>query len=60
MEQRITLNLAELQDIEFITDIKTDKTLWEFEYDISSDKEAVKKTVIERINGNRYKQYIIF
>jgi RimJ/RimL family protein N-acetyltransferase len=59
MDQRIVLSPATEQDIDFIVDIKTDITLWPYEDDVSSDKEAVRKEVISRIDGRWYKQYII-
>lgn len=59
MERGIALTLATFDDVELITDIKSDTALWQYENDISTDKEAVRKTVIERINSDWYKQYIL-
>lgn len=59
MKQRIALSLAALEDVDFIVDIKTNVSLWSYEDSISSDKDAVRKKVVERINGDWYKQFII-
>ena len=60
MEQRIILSLATLDDVDFIVDAKTNSSLWPYENDIAStDKDAVCKNVVERINSDWYKQYII-
>lgn len=59
MKERIILSPATLDDVEFIVDIKTCESLWPFEDHIPSDKEAVRKSVLERINSDWYKEYII-
>lgn len=59
MKERIILSQATLDDVEFIVDKKTCTSLWHFEDSISSDKEAVRKNVVEKINSDWYKQYII-
>jgi RimJ/RimL family protein N-acetyltransferase len=59
MEQRIVLTPAKEEDIDFIVDVKTDITLWPYEDDIATDKDAVRKNVIERLDGRWYKQYLI-
>jgi len=59
MKQRVILSPATMEDVDFIVDIKTDAALWKYDDDISSDKDAVRQNVVERINGNWYKQYII-
>jgi len=60
MKQRIILSLATLEDVDFIVDVKTNSSLWPYEDDIASaDKDAVCKIVVERINSDWYKQYII-
>lgn len=59
MQSRISIYPAEAEDIEFITDIKSNPDLWEFEYDIETDMEKVKKEVAEKIKGDWYKQFVI-
>lgn len=61
MQPQVNLSLATLNDndIDFIVDIKTNADLWKFEDDISSDKESTRKIVINRMEGDWYKQYII-
>lgn len=59
MKERIKLSPATFDDVEFIVDIKTSESLWYFEDHIPSDKEAVRKNVIERFNSDWYKEYII-
>ena len=59
MKERIILSPATLDDVEFIVDIKTSTSLWPYEDLISSDKEAVRKNVVEKINSDWYKQYIV-
>jgi RimJ/RimL family protein N-acetyltransferase len=58
-EPRINLSLIKEEDIDFIVDIKTNAFLWSYETDISTDKEAIRKTVLKRMEGNWYKQYLI-
>lgn len=59
MKERIILSLATLDDVDFIVDKKTCTSLWRYEDVISSDKEEVRKNVVEKINSAWYKQYII-
>lgn len=59
MKQRIVLSPATMEDVDFIVDAKSDASLWKYEDDISADKDAVRKEVVKRIEGNWYKQYII-
>ncbi|MHB1153509.1 MAG: GNAT family N-acetyltransferase [Eubacteriales bacterium] len=59
MKQKIILTLATLNDVDFIVDVKTNPSLWPYEDIASVDKDAVRKNVIERINSDWYKQYII-
>lgn len=59
MEHRVMLIPFTMEDVDFIVDVKTDVLLWEYEDDISTDKDAVRKKVLERFKGNWYKQYII-
>ncbi|WP_165921250.1 GNAT family N-acetyltransferase [Paenibacillus albiflavus] len=59
MKERIILSSATLDDVEFIVDIKTSTSLRPYEDLTSSDKEAVRKNVVERIKSDWYKQYII-
>lgn len=59
MKQRIILYPAALEDVDFIVDKKTDASLWLYEDYISTDRDAVRRTVVERINSDWYKQYII-
>jgi RimJ/RimL family protein N-acetyltransferase len=60
MEQRVLLRLASVADIDFIVSIKSDPRLWPFETDIETDKKNMEKTISERLNGNWYRQYIIY
>lgn len=59
MKQRIILSPVTLEYVDFIVDSKTNVSLWPYEDDIASDKDVVRKNVIERINSEWYKQYII-
>lgn len=59
MEQSIVVSLLTMQDVDFVAEIKSDPVLWPYEYDISTDKEGIRKTIIERMNSNWYKQYVI-
>lgn len=59
MKERIILTPATLEDVELIVDTKTSASLWFYEDSISTDKEAVRKDVVERIDSDWYKQYII-
>lgn len=59
MSQRIILTPATEEDVEFIVDLKTDISLWLYEDDVTTNKEAVRKNVIERLDGRWYKQYLI-
>ncbi|MDZ4121629.1 MAG: hypothetical protein U1C33_04370, partial [Candidatus Cloacimonadaceae bacterium] len=59
MKQRIILAPATKEDIDFIVDLKTDISLWPYEDDVTVDKDAVRKSVIERLDGRWYKQYLI-
>jgi [ribosomal protein S5]-alanine N-acetyltransferase len=59
MKQRIILSPASLDDVDFIIDKKTDVSLWPYEDNIASDKDAIRRNVVERINSDWYKQYII-
>ncbi len=53
------LSPASEADVDFIVDIKTDTSLWPFEDDTPSDKDAVRKEVIDRLDGRWYRQYLI-
>ncbi len=59
MESQISLRIALVDDVEFITRIKSNPDFWPYEDDIETNKEKVRKTVIDRINSSWYKQYII-
>lgn len=59
LKDRVILSLATLEDVDFLVDEKTNASLWSYEENIPTDKEAVRKTVIERINSDWYKQYIV-
>jgi len=59
MNPRISLHPATINDTDFIVDIKSNPDLWQFEDDIETDKDKVKKAVVDKINGDWYKQYII-
>lgn len=59
MKQRVVLSPVTMEDVDFIVDVKTDASLWEYEDYVPTDKVAVRKNVVERIKGNWYKQYII-
>jgi len=60
MKQKIILSPAALEDADFIADIKTDTELWPYEDDVASaDRESVHRKVLERMNSDWYKQYII-
>lgn len=59
VKKRIILSLASMDDVDFIVDKKTSASLWPYEDFVSSDKEAVRNNVIEKINSDWYKQYII-
>lgn len=59
MKQKIRLSLATVEDIELIVNVKINASLWPYEDDIPTDKDAVRKNVGKRIDSNWYKQYII-
>jgi RimJ/RimL family protein N-acetyltransferase len=59
MKHRIMLSPATVEDIGFIVDVKTDVSLWPYEDDIATDRDAVCKNVTERLDGRWYKQYLI-
>ncbi|MCR8641266.1 GNAT family N-acetyltransferase [Paenibacillus sp. N1-5-1-14] len=59
MNQRIILSPATLEDVDFLVDIKTSISLWPYEDLLSIDKDAVRKNVVDRINSDWYKQYIV-
>jgi RimJ/RimL family protein N-acetyltransferase len=59
MKQRVALYPATIEDVDFIVDVKTDTSLWSYEDSISTDKDAVRKNVVEKINSDWYKQYTI-
>jgi len=59
MEPRIILSPATEQDVDCIVDIKTDLSLWPYEDDTPTDQDEVRKTVIERLDGRWYRQYLI-
>lgn len=59
MEQRILLAAATMDDVDFIVAAKTDASLWPYEDSIPTDREALRKKVIERIDSDWYKQFII-
>jgi RimJ/RimL family protein N-acetyltransferase len=48
-----------MDDAAFITDIVSDASLWEYEYDISSDKEKARKKVVERLESDWFRYFII-
>ena len=51
---------ATLEDVKFIVEVKTNPSYWPYEEDvITADKDEVCKKVIERINSDWHKQYII-
>lgn len=58
---RVLLRPATMGDVEFITDIKMDKNLWEYEpiEDIPNDREATRQEMIKRIGSDWYKEYLI-
>lgn len=59
MEHRIVLTPATEKDIDFLVDVKTDISLWPYEDDTPTDKDAVRKNVTDRLDGRWYRQYII-
>lgn len=59
MKSRIRLLKAEMKDLDFIVDIDSDKVLWNFENDIITDKEIVRKKVVDRLQSQWYKQFLI-
>lgn len=59
MRERVILSPATLEDVDFIVDEKTDATLWFYDDNISSDRDAVRRKVVERIGSDWYKQYVI-
>ena len=59
MKQRIVLMPACMEDVDLIVDVKSDTSLWIFEDDVPTDKNALRKSVISRIESDWYKQYII-
>lgn len=59
MEQRIILAAATDEDVNFLVDEKTNTSLWQYEDFVPTDKKDVGKKIIERINSDWYKQYLI-
>lgn len=56
---RIQLKEITQDDIEKIVDIKTDLSLWPFDYDVTSDKAYCRSFVTERLSDEWYHQYLI-
>ncbi|MFD1908279.1 GNAT family N-acetyltransferase [Paenibacillus rhizoplanae] len=59
MNARITLSPVTPDDIDFITDLESNASLWPFEDMLPTDKEAVRKTVAERIHSDWHRQFLI-
>jgi len=60
MKTRIILSPATLEDVDFIVEGKTNPSFWPYEEDVvTADKDEVRQKVVERINSDWYKQYII-
>lgn len=59
MNARITLSPVTPDDIDFITDLEMSASLWPFEDMLPTDKEAVRKTVAERIQSDWHRQFLI-
>ncbi|WP_405110113.1 hypothetical protein MHH28_00095 [Paenibacillus sp. FSL K6-1217] len=59
MNARITLSPVTPDDIDFISELEMSASLWPFEDMIPADKEAVRKTVAERIHSDWHKQFVI-
>ncbi|MEK4517285.1 GNAT family protein [Paenibacillus sp. FSL H8-0122] len=59
MNARVTLSPVTRDDIDFITDLEMSASLWPFEDMLPTDKDAVRKTVTERIHSDWHRQFLI-
>lgn len=56
---RVQLKEITQADIEKIVDIKTDVSLWPYDYDVTDDKALMRNIVADRFNDEWYHQYLI-
>lgn len=56
---KIKLIPALPEDMEAIVAMKTDPALWEYEYDFTDDKAAIRESMAERLKSDWYHQFFI-
>lgn len=59
MKKHISVYPMTMREVGFVTDIKTDPSLWHYEYDISTDKKTARDAVIMRMDSAWYRQYVV-